>query len=364
MSRRHLVVGNPDNRRVELFAAALERRGHPRPIVLAHADLVADPDRLDRVADEPLWVRIDSAGEDGAVERQLLRLGFEDVPALSPAWIAQHPIRHGEVLHPRQHHAGWLRYLEALHVRFARRPEWRILQPPRRIAELFDKRACAQRYARAGVPVAPRLEVERSGLDDAMSVRGWRSVFVKLTCGSSASGLAVYRRGGPLMTTLRRTRDGWFNSLRVQRIDRRERIDEVLGFLFEHGSVVERALPKARFDGAFCDLRFLVVAGEPAFTVVRKSTHPITNLHLGGERGDLDAFVRAAPPGAIAAAQKSCRAVARLHGCLHLGIDVLFSPGLREHVVLESNAFGDLLPNLERDGLDVYEWEIEATAAG
>jgi hypothetical protein len=30
----------------------------------------------------------------------------------------------------------------------------------------------------------------------------------------------------------------------------------------------------------------------------------------------------------------------------------------KSHVVLEANAFGDLLPNLERDGLSVYEWEI------
>jgi len=26
--------------------------------------------------------------------------------------------------------------------------------------------------------------------------------------------------------------------------------------------------------------------------------------------------------------------------------------------MLEANAFGDLLPNLERDGLSVYAWQI------
>jgi len=31
-----------------------------------------------------------------------------------------------------------------------------------------------------------------------------------------------------------------------------------------------------------------VIDGVPAFTVVRTSPHPITNLHLGGQRGDLD----------------------------------------------------------------------------
>ncbi|MEO6775629.1 MAG: hypothetical protein ABI467_21890 [Kofleriaceae bacterium] len=33
-------------------------------------------------------------------------------------------------------------------------------------------------------------------------------------------------------------------------------------------------------------------------------------------------------------------------------------PDLVHHRVLEGNAFGDLLPNLERDGLDVYGWQI------
>ncbi|MEO8840735.1 MAG: hypothetical protein ABI591_25130 [Kofleriaceae bacterium] len=30
----------------------------------------------------------------------------------------------------------------------------------------------------------------------------------------------------------------------------------------------------------------------------------------------------------------------------------------RAPCVIEGNAFGDLLPNLERDGLDVYGWQI------
>jgi hypothetical protein len=36
----------------------------------------------------------------------------------------------------------------------------------------------------------------------------------------------------------------------------------------------------------------------------------------------------------------------------------MFEPGLRAHRVIEGNAFGDLLPNLTRDGLDVYGWQI------
>ena len=58
------------------------------------------------------------------------------------------------------------------------------------------------------------------------------------------------------------------------------------------------------------------------------------------------------------AAMQSCVAVQRSSGAFHVGVDVMFEPGFRTHRVIEGNAFGDLLPNLERDGLDVYGWQI------
>jgi len=66
-------------------------------------------------------------------------------------------------------------------------------------------------------------------------------------------------------------------------------------------------------------------------------------------------------------ARASAVRVFEAHECLHLGVDVMFTAPLRgarpEHVVLEANAFGDLLPNLMCDGLSVYEWEIRAAVA-
>ena len=46
-------------------------------------------------------------------------------------------------------------------------------------------------------------------------------------------------------------------------------------------------MPKLKLDSEHVDCRVLVVDGAPRFTVVRQSQHPITNLHLGGRRGDL-----------------------------------------------------------------------------
>ena len=54
----------------------------------------------------------------------------------------------------------------------------------------------------------------------------------------------------------------------------------------------------------------------------------------------------------------SCVATQRASGAFHVGVDLMLEPGLRDHRIIEGNAFGDLLPNLERDGLDVYGWQI------
>lgn len=131
-------------------------------------------------------------------------------------------------------------------------------------------------------------------------------------------------------------------------------VHRALAFVLAQGAQVERAVPKAKLASALFDCRVLCIAGEPRFTVVRQNEHPITNLHLGGWRGDLPAM----PPGAWEAAMESCRRVAALYRSLHVGLDVLFEPGLQQHRIIEANAFGDLLPNLTLDGLSVYRWEL------
>jgi hypothetical protein len=168
----------------------------------------------------------------------------------------------------------------------------------------------------------------------------------------------VLRGGGEhAITTVEDTGAARYNTRRLQRVSG-ARLDRLLGFLLGEGAQVERAIPKAQVAGRYFDLRVLTIDGEPAFTVMRMSPHPITNLHLGGQRGDVPALRARVPPGAWEAAMASCRAVQRASGAFHVGVDLMFEPGLRAHRVIEGNAFGDLLPNLTRDGLDVHGWQI------
>ncbi|NRD60648.1 STM4014 family protein [Corallococcus exiguus] len=365
-----LIIGNPGNRRVTLFQEALVRAGLPPAHVVAWETVARAPDVLLELPDTERIVRIDAAGEDAAVERAFLQRGFTDAlgagcDTVAPEQVEALPDEHGRVLCPRQHHLGFLRVLEDLSDRFAQRPRWRVLSSPRAIADLFDKRITSRRYASLGIPVPPFLDVASGttpeALRQALRDASFREAFVKLSCGSSASCLAVYRPGlaqGSLLTSLHRGATGWFNSLKVRRVTDAREVDAVLSFLLREGSQVEEARPKARLGGDLFDCRVLTVRGEPVFTVVRQSRLPITNLHLGGYRGDLDAFHAAVPPSELKAAMESCRAVARAHDCLHVGIDLMFEDFFHGHRVLEANAFGDLLPGLTRDGLSVYDWEI------
>jgi hypothetical protein len=369
-----ILIGNAENRRVTLFQEALAEAGLPPARVVPWVDVLAHPGVLADLPDSEALVRIDSAGESWEVEKALLKRGAPDARAagcsrLEPERVDALAYDHGRILCPRQHHLGFLKALAELEALFAERPRWRVLQSPASIAELFDKRVTSRRYAALGVPVPEPLE----GVTDAESLRArmreqdCREVFVKLSCGSSASCLAIYRRGrvrDTLVTTIEQATTGWYNSLKPRRIDEPARVDEVLEFLLAEGSQVEHAIPKARLGGDYFDCRVLMVRGEPAFTVVRQSRHPITNLHLGGWRGDLEELRAAAPANEWEDAMESCRKVARAHACLHVGIDLMFEEFFTGHRVLEANAFGDLLPNLRRDGLTVYAWEIREALRG
>jgi hypothetical protein len=374
-----IIIGNLDNRRVTGFVEALARSGQPAPILLSHRELIADPSALAAVPDQPLGVRIDACGEDPEVERALLELGVDALADADPcerrshAQLADAPPRFGQIVAPRQHHAGFMRYLDTLDQVFRARPSWRVLNPIADLRVLFDKRETSRRYAALGIPVPEALpglaEIQTPAqLREAMVAQRWPAVFVKVSCASSASCLALYRHSpgraighrDDLLTTVATTEHGRFNSLRLQQLRERGAVDDLLGWLLREGVQIERAVQKARLDHRVFDLRVVVIAGEPAFCVVRQSRHPITNLHLGGQRGDLEALQRLVPAGAWAAAMRSCEQVFAAHGCLHVGVDLLLEPGFTRHRIIEANAFGDLLPGLTRAGKSVYEWEIEA----
>lgn len=357
---RVILIGNPNHRRVTDFQAALAEAGETAAEVVSYASLINNPDHLLSLDAGPAFVRQDSFGQDFEVERGLLRLGYAaaleaGASTSSPQAIEGFAYERGRIRNPRQLHLGFLSILEGIERRARERPDWDLLQAPSGIRRCFDKAAASAQWAGLGVPMPRPIIVGHHS-----SIRG--RAFVKLTCGSSASCIAVFHVAGrhrTVRTTMEETEHGWFNSRRLQRYDDDASADRLWDFLHREGVHVERAVRRATNEGTPFDLRVVVIGGEPVFTVMRCSPGPMTNLHLGGTRGDWSRLSAVVPEKTWNSVEASCKAIARDTRCFTLGLDIVLSPDLGRHTVIEANAFGDLLPGLQRDGISVYRWQVE-----
>jgi len=239
----------------------------------------------------------------------------------------------------------------------------------------FDKARTHALLRANGVPVpeSPGAVDSFAGLRAALAAAGTTAAFVKIRHGSSASGVvAVTMRGerarAVTSVELVRTPEGieLYNSLRVRTYDYEDDIAAVIDTLARDGLHAEHWIPKARQDGRDCDLRIVTIAGRATHAVLRTSGHPMTNLHLGGRRGDLAAFQdRLGPDRWRAVLDLAERAAACFPRSDVLGVDIL--PGARgDDFVGEVNAYGDLLPDLlgrpgtVGEGLDTYGAHIRS----
>lgn len=372
-----VVIGNPANRRVTMFCAAAARLGLAPPIVLAYEQLLA-PDgfaQLELIPEQAL-VRIESPGEEPGVQAALIRRGGQllNFEPAECARLAADSREHGRIAGSRAWFAGYADLLQRVANQLAPRGvQW--MNSPADITALFDKVECQERLASREIAVPPRLAAETgrdiTNYDDLrrrLEQIGWSRVFVKLRYGSSASGVVALERDkrkvqATTSVELVRTADEvqLFNSLNVRRYTDERDVAAIVDALCREQVHVERWIPKAALDGRTFDLRVLVINGQVRHCVVRTSRGPITNLHLGNQRGNLARLMSCWPRAAAEQAWCACRAAATAFpGCLYLGVDLAILAGFSRHAILEANAFGDLLPGVIDAGEDTYEAELKA----
>ncbi len=373
---RLVILGNPGSRRVTIFQRALADLGLPAARVISWADALDDLDALPRALSPDDLLRVESPGEDFEVERRLIALGAGSpddpgprgargrsrISAEAAMALPQDP---GLILHPRQ----WFLGLRAALRRWRPALPCPAMNDLADIEIMFDKRLCAARLAALGVPTPPSLgPVEGwDHLREVMGERGIDRVFVKLASGSSASGvIALSLRRAPMaLTSMERaphpTGLRFYNSLRVRRYSRPEHLAELVDAVCAEGAQVEVWIPKARLDGHMIDLRVVVIGGRACHVVVRQGRSPMTNLHLGGGRGDLDAAKAKITPARWDAMMGVCeRAAGAFPDSLYCGVDLLIGQDWSSCFVLEINAFGDLLPGISWRGADPCAVEIQA----
>jgi hypothetical protein len=320
---RFAVVGNPDNRRVKLFADAVRDEGLPEPRVVAWLEVL----RGDAEFRAGELVRVDSPGEDAEVTRLLH--GSDE------------PVDMYRVEGTRRWYQGFTSVLQKLEHAIDTAGAVRLFSA-HEVAIAFDKRATHALLTDAGVPVPP-----------AAASDGTESAFIKIRHGSSASGVVALMVRGPRRRAVTsaemvRTETGieLYNSLRIRTYPRDPDIDDLLGVLALDGLHAEQWIRKLSFGGRDCDLRVVTVGGRATHAVVRTSASPMTNLHLGGQRGDLARFQALVGDERWQAILGLAESAAACFPGVHcLGIDVLpGADGLDR--IGEVNAYGDLLPNL------------------
>jgi len=367
--RQFTIIGNPENRRVQLFCDAVRRVGLSEPVVVPY-DMILDRDVecLCPIVHSGTAVRIDSPGESEDVSNALILCGARlrnlESQEIASRINASQP---GEILFPDLWFEGYSHLLRQLRRWNA---DW--MNSPDDIQVMFDKPRCQDRLSAKGIPVPERLGSVDSyeSLRLLLRDRSVSRVFVKLESESSASGVVALQVSGDrvlattsteLVESSDQAQPGLFNSLRLQRYTKERDVARLIDALGESRLTVERWLPKAGWRNRTFDLRVLVISGEVRHVVMRTSRSPLTNLHLGNERGDVRELLSQIPSDSLESAWNSCRQVADVFpDSLYFGIDLMFTPGFRNHAILEVNAFGDLLPGIQHRDQDTYTAELMA----
>jgi hypothetical protein len=370
---RYVAIANPEGKRWQAYARDLaafwQARGvYPAVEVVPWKEVVPCDGNLDglSVFDQPAVVRLESPGRDFEVTKLLLEAGAREVPGETADWSAL-AFEKGRMVRPGLLYQGFRRVLEGLKASLDRRPHLRPLACPLALAEMFDKNATSARLEAAGIPCPPSLPAPASPEELLARLRAERfgTAYVKLNTGSSATGIAVVHAADEppwAVSSVVRLGGGFYSTRRLRRHEGSD-LDAVLAFLLAEGACVQRGIRMAQVDGQNFDVRVVVVHGRPAFTVFRLSSLPMTNLHLGGRRGDPGRCRAATPTRAWLDGLDHCAEAAGLYRAAAVGVDLLFESGYIRHYVLEVNAFGDFFPGLaDARGRSVHAAEVEATA--
>jgi glutathione synthase/RimK-type ligase-like ATP-grasp enzyme len=358
------IIGNPENRRITSFCEAAQKLGYGVPSVISYLSWLsgqADPAVL-----RNCLLKIDSPGEDDRVRKMLIARGKGE----AIQQIASQPNDHGAIHNMPAWYAGYCNWLHEIRQVIDAQGPIGVMNDPADIELQFDKPRCQEWLQQHGIPVPFRLPAI-SSYDDLlhnMQQHGLNKVFIKPAHASSASGVIAFRKTGhrvqavtsaEMLTSAQGIQ--LYNSLKVRTYTSEQDIAVLINRLAQENVFAEAWLPKATLNERYFDTRVLVIDGKARHTVIRTSSQVITNLHLGNRRGDMQTFIdRIGADNLHAIQQLAEQTAACFPASLYMGIDILLTADWRNIVVLEVNAFGDLLPGLLDAGETCYEAQIRA----
>lgn len=346
-------ICNPENRRAEYLRSACQRLDLAPPIEIAWQELLENRTVFSPSHDDV--IRLESPGENFEVEKRLVERGN------GPKDL---DFDHGRLRFQTEWFAGWQSLLKEISEQAG---DATFFNHPADITTMFDKWTAQQILAANKVPTPDLLgKIETfDQLTNLMAEKSANRVFLKPSHSSSASGvvaLQMNRAGKILATTSAEIRGGHiYNSLRIHRYQNTDEIRLLVNQLGKENLFAERWFPKHSVKGRIYDLRILVVAGNARHIVARTSRSPITNLHLGNERGVIEnisfSVGREVWQQAQDTAVKAALCFPKSH---YVAVDLMIGSSGKSLAVAEVNAFGDLIPNLLSRGDDTYTAELRS----
>ena len=377
MSKPDLWVAfcNPENRRHRYFKQALEKVESSQLMVIAYEDLLAATDifeflssQFSNIRNSHLCIKIDSPGENFQVTRALIALGAREYSdRITPLEARDLTFEKGRFGFLKEWYFGFRKLVECIQEYeselTSRGNTVAYINSPESIIKMGNKKNCQDILDTFGVSIPPAITLINNfdtWVDQLIAMQTYQ-VFIKPCYGSSAAGVVALRikPDGSAMfatTSLRMANDKCYNSLKLCKYSDRDDIKCLFNIVLQEDAYCERWISKPQVNGKNFDLRVVVINGKASHWITRCSVTPITNLHLGNERGNILQHPHGAKmlENAMNAAERTAK-VFPTAGVF--GADVIVNKTKAR--ILELNAFGDLLPGVENNGLCTYDAQIK-----
>ncbi len=382
-SQPHFVLlASEHDPRVDAFQYALRQQGLRPATLISYGDFIAQPERLaDQLikrAKSQNILRIDSPGRDQQVYAAILQQGISPLRATKRPYQTAHAIQQkiqqkGRMIAPYQFYAGFKVVMQQVKQTVLSLPDLhnvhnvQLMNSPDDILLAFDKYRCQHYLQQHKIPVPELLGSIQSYTELRQKMRQYNMprVFIKLKHGASAAGIIALESSANKIQ-IRSTVEyqsktkALYNTRRLTRSRNENTIAELINALCQMDVYAERWIPKAQIEDYVVDIRIVVIGCKAQHSVLRMSKSPITNLHLLNQRADTTRLQQQMSTSAWQAMLTTCEQVAALFSqSLYIALDIAVAVNFNKHVVLEVNAFGDLLKAVLYRGLTPQEAEIQ-----
>jgi glutathione synthase/RimK-type ligase-like ATP-grasp enzyme len=377
-----VLLASDHDPRVDAFQHALQQQGLTPATLISYCDFIAQPERLThaltRFDKQKIILRIDSPGRDQHAYAAILQQGILPLRATKRPYQTAHAIQQqirqkGRMIAPYQFYAGFEVVMEQVKQTVLSLPDLhnvhdlQLMNHPDDILLAFDKHRCQRYLQQHKIPIPELLGSIQSytELRQKMREHNMPRVFIKLKHGASAAGIIALESSANKLQ-IRSTVEyqpktkALYNTRHLTRSRNEDEIAKLINALCQMEVYAERWIPKAHIKGHIVDVRIVVIGGKAQHSVLRMSKSPITNLHLLNQRADTLLLQQQMSASAWQAMLTTCEQVAALFPqSLYIALDIAVAVNFNKHVVLEVNAFGDLLKAVLYRGLTPQEAEIQ-----